>query len=391
MNALFCTLALILVPAAVPEGDPALDPPKVIVDAGPEYADEARIWQGIPGIERAENGRLWATWYSGGPTEGIWNYVLLYTSDDDGQSWTQKRIVHPDGIVRAFDPALWIDPLGRLWLFWSQGYGGDKNPTAVSNIWDGRAGVWAMVTESPGEEDPEWSAPRRLCNGVLMNKPTVTSTGSWLLPAALWRVAPNPDHAFHLTEEAGANVVGSRDNGGTWTRYGGARMSNPAFDEHMVVERGDGSLWMLLRTGRGIGQAVSKDGGQTWGETDPAAFSPLPSARFFLRRLASGKLLFVRHNPPDGKTRSHLTAFLSGDDGATWEGGLMVDERSGVSYPDGVETKDGRIYLIYDYSRYKERDILMAVFTEEDIMAGSFTSDAARERVLINKATGELP
>lgn len=391
MNPLILSIALLLFPSALPDGDPALAPPAIILNPGTEYADEARVWQGIPGLERAENGRLWATWYSGGPTEGAWNYVLLYTSDDDGATWTQRLIVHPEGSVRAFDPTLWLDPLGRLWLFWAQGYGGTKNPAVVHNIWDGRAGVWAIMTENPGDAEPTWSAPRRLCNGIMMNKPTVTSAGVWLLPAAQWRLTPNPEHGITLPEESGANVVGSRDQGGTWTRYGGARMPNAAFDEHMVVERGDGSLWMLLRTNLGIGQSVSRDGGQTWVESDPAAYAPLPSARFFLRRLASGNLLFVRHNPPDGKTRSHLTAYLSKDDGATWEGGLMVDERNGVSYPDGVQAEDGRIYLIYDFSRYKERDILMAVFKEDDVMAGNFTSDGARERVLINKASGDLP
>ncbi len=391
MNALLTLVALTFSVAAIPANDPALDPPVVVSNPGPEYADAARIWQGIPGIGRAANGRLWATWYSGGPTEGKWNYVLLYTSADDGVTWTQQLIVHPEGIVRAFDPTLWMDPLGRLWLFWAQGYGGDKNPAVVTNIWDGRAGVWAMHTENPDDAVPTWSPPRRLCNGIMMNKPTVTSTGAWLLPAAQWRLAPNPDHSFSLPEESGANVVGSRDNGGTWTRYGGARMANAAFDEHMVVERGDGSLWMLLRTNRGIGQSTSTDGGQTWTDSNPAAFAPLPSARFFLRRLQSGKLLFVRHNPPDGKTRSHLTAYLSADDGATWEGGLMIDERNGVSYPDGTETDDGRIYLIYDYSRYEAKEVLLTVFTEADVLAGAYTSDGARERVLINKATGTAP
>ena len=388
MVPLFLSLTAMLFPTAFPDGDPALDAPPVLLNPGPEYADDARVWQGIPGLERAKNGRLWATWYSGGPTEGAWNYVLLYTSDDDGASWNQHLVVHPEGKVRAFDPTLWIDPLGRLWLFWAQGYGGTENPATVQNIWDGRAGVWAIVTENPGDAAPDWSEPRRLCNGIMMNKPTVTSKGAWLLPAAQWRLAPHPEHGISLPEESGANVVGSRDQGGTWTRYGGARMPNAAFDEHMVVERQDGSLWMLLRTNRGIGQAVSRDDGQTWIDTNPAAFAPLPSARFFLRRLKSGNLLFVRHNPPDGKTRSHLTAYLSKDDGVTWEGGLMVDERSGVSYPDGVETADGSIYLIYDFSRYEAREILMAVFTEEDILAGDFLSDGARERVLINKATG---
>ena len=34
---------------------------------GPKYADGMRLFQGIPGLERARNGRLWAVWYAGGP------------------------------------------------------------------------------------------------------------------------------------------------------------------------------------------------------------------------------------------------------------------------------------------------------------------------------------
>jgi len=89
--------------------------------------------------------------------------------------------------------------------------------------------------------------------------------------------------------------------------------------------------------------------------------------------------------------RSHLTAFISKDDGATWQGGLMLDERNGVSYPDGVQSPDGVIRVIYDWNRYDEKNILMAVFTEEDVLAGKNVSGKTRLRALINRATGVNP
>lgn len=370
--------------------DPALEPPAIITVPEESYGDAARAWQGIPGIERSPAGRLWATWYSGGPGEGMWNYVLLYTSGDDGLTWSPVLVVDPPGDVRAFDPCLWLDPLGRLWLFWAQGRGGATLHN-VESIWDGRAGVWAIVTETPDENAPAWSAPRRLCNGIMMNKPTVTSTRAWLLPAAVWPMKAAPGIGHELPEESGANVIGSRDQGRTWTRFGGAVVEQRGFDEHMVVERRDGSLWMLLRTGPGIGESVSTDGGRTWSRGNPARFSPLPSARFFLRRLASGALLLVRHHPPEGKGRSHLTAFLSDDEGKSWSGGLVIDERVGVSYPDGVETEDGRLYVIYDFERTGAKEILFAVFREEDIRMRAFVTPNARERVLVNRASGGIP
>ena len=67
----------------------------------------------------------------------------------------------------------------------------------------------------------------------------------------------------------------------------------------------------------------------------------------------------------------------------------MLDSRIGVSYPDGKEDEDGTIYVTYDYDRLGAREILMAVFTEEDVLAGMTVTPKARLRVLVNRATGE--
>jgi hypothetical protein len=160
------------------------------------------------------------------------------------------------------------------------------------------------------------------------------------------------------------------------------------FDEHMIVERRDGSLWLLVRTKYGIGESVSPDRGRTWPDVAPTTI-PHPSARFFISRLASGNLLLVKHGPLDKATaRSHLTAYVSRDDGRTWGGGLLLDERTGVSYPDGQQTADGAIRIIYDFSRTDERNILLATFREEDAAAGRDTSGAVRLRQVVSKASG---
>jgi len=370
-------------PSVMQNQDVALQAPAINTAPGPEYRDELRAFQGIPGIERAGNGRLWATWYSGGTREGPLNYVLLATSEDDGATWSPPLLaIDPPGDVRAFDPCLWIDPGGRLWLFWAQGY----------SHWDGRAGVWAIVAGNPGGARPEWSAPRRLCNGIMMNKPLVASSGEWLLPAAIWGLPPNvmqESYGRPTPDESGSNVVSSQDQGATWHLLGGVDVPERACDEHMVVERRDGSLWMLVRTKYGIGESVSTDGGSTWSAGRPSSIAHIPAARFYIRRLLSGRLLLVKHNPPNGKSRSHLTAYLSDDDGETWYGGLVVDERDGVSYPDGVQGPDGTVYLVYDYQRKGAKQILMATFAEEDVSRGTPYSGGARMRIVVNQASGE--
>ena len=343
--------------------------PPVHRPPGPEYAADARAFQGIPGLERASNGRLWATWYGGGPGEGPENYIMLASSGDDGQTWSRVLLViDPPNEGRAFDPCLWHDPSGRLWLFWAQAH---HFIDAVS--------TWAMVTEQSDVPEPAWSQPRRLFNGVMMNKPTVLASGEWLLPAAIWRRAGS------------CRVMRSTDEGQSFELIGTATVPeekdrNP--DEPMIVQRNDGSLLMWVRTGYGIGQSTSTDGGSTWTDVAPTGIAH-PNARFFLRRLESGNLLLVKHGSLDKRSkRSHLTAYVSNDDGKTWGGGLLLDERTGVSYPDGVQTPDGKLYLIYDFDRMGEKQILMATFTEADAAAGKEVTDEIRLRVLVNQATG---
>ena len=41
----------------------------------------------------------------------------------------------------------------------------------------------------------------------------------------------------------------------------------------------------------------------------------------------------------------------STDDGKTWNDGLLLDERKGVSYPDGVQDRHGLIWITYDRDR----------------------------------------
>ena len=69
----------------------------------------------------------------------------------------------------------------------------------------------------------------------------------------------------------------------------------------------------------------------------------------------------------------------------TWQGGLMLDEREDVTYPDGVQTEDGTIHIIYDHQRTPLGEVLMATFTEDDVRAGKPVTDTVRLRVQIDR------
>jgi hypothetical protein len=82
---------------------------------------------------------------------------------------------------------------------------------------------------------------------------------------------------------------------------------------------------------------------------------------------------------------------LSEDDGKTWYGHLVLDERADVSYPDGVERSDGVSYVIYDRERTGAKEILLATFTEDDVAAGEPTSRVCRLNGVVSRASRAHP
>lgn len=356
----------------------SLKPPNILFNPENEkYKDKNRPWQGIPSIEVTKNGTLWAVFYSGGARESNENYALVVRSDDKGKTWSdiQIAIEHPDS-VRTFDPCIWKDPQDNLWITWVQSYG----------LYDGRCGVWAIKTDNPDDTSPKWSTPKRITNGILMNKPTFLFSGEWLLPCALWKdqeVAGKLAESFKNEEYS--NVYSSTDNGKSFMLKGGADVPDRHYDEHKVIEKKDGSLWMLVRTHYGIGQSYSYDGGKTW-STGKSTDWGGPNSRFHISRLASGNLLLVNHYKNTG--RNNIVAMISKDDGKTWEGYLTIDERNAVSYPNATQDIDGIIYIVYDRERYGDgaKEILMATVTEEDILAGKCISKIGKLKIVVNKA-----
>ncbi|MFO1040395.1 MAG: sialidase family protein [Planctomycetaceae bacterium] len=369
----------------------SLEPPAINTQPGPEYADSVRPGNMVIGIDRTPKGRLWAAWVGNGDSPN--GFFMLASSDDGGKTWSQPRVViDPTDLPgkpnrRSLVGNLWTDPLGRLWCFFDQSLG----------YFDGRGGDWFIRCDNPDAVEPTWSKPVRFADGCTLNKPTVLKNGDWLLPVSLWtrdRIHPWSEardfpgvESFKNSHQdldaiRMANVFASSDQGKTWQRRGGVSFPNTDFDEHMIVERKDGSLWMLARTTKGISESVSTDQGVTW---SPAVESTIKnvSARFFIRRLASGNLLLVKNGPTDVRLprRSSMMAFLSSDDGKTWGPGLLLDDRSEVSYPDGFQAPDGTIHILYDWNRHSDAEILLTTFTEQDIK-----SQTKPARFLVNKA-----
>ena len=67
---------------------------------------------------------------------------------------------------------------------------------------------------------------------------------------------------------------------------------------------------------------------------------------------------------------------------------MLLDERKGVSYPSGFQADDGTIYVSYDRKRKEQAEMLLARFTEEDVLADKGVSERFAQRLLINKTHG---
>lgn len=371
----------------MPHKDDSLLPAKFYYNptvdmANCRFANANRYFQGIPTIERTEKGMFYVAFYGGMKKEESGNFVAVFKSTDPtadfGEPWLVVEAPTPE--CRTFDACLWIDPTKRLWLFYTQSY------TYI----DGRFGVWASVCDDPDAAEPRFSEPRRIANGLMMNKPTVLSSGEWLLPCTIW--CDELSDLNDLPKERFSNVYCSRDNGESFTLIGHSDYEDRSTDEHMIVELKDGKLWMLIRGKHGIGQAFSDDKGYTWYDVGYSGIKN-PCSRFHIRRLRSGRLLFINHknyygldesNVIAGQGRNNLTAMLSEDEGKTWSEGLLFEERDMCSYPDVVETEDGRLFVVYDRDRYGAKEILIASFTEEDILSKKLVSKDSYVKKVIN-------
>lgn len=331
-----------------------------------------RLHEMVPSIAATSDGKqLFVVWYTGGKGENPGNYITVAVSLDGGTTWKNNElVVYPkNDETRFFDPSLWRDRTGKIWLFYTI--------SMQFKNWDLRGGVNAMSIKWDGNKIV-YQQPHVIADGVMMDKPIdVDGKNFALFPVSVWKLDEKDNSAEPNYVKEGTFIhqfvykkeIKVLD---TLSAYSAVHIQPEnirTFDEHQVVQTSKkNELICMIRTKKGIYYARSTDYGRTWDEPQPfTAAGPTTSSRFFIGKLNSGNLLLVMNN---STIRSKMTAFLSSDGGKTWPFKLLLDERMGVSYPDASQTKDGVIHVVFDRDRTSAKDILYCHFTEDDVRKG---------------------
>lgn len=340
-----------------------------------DFYPENKNWNGIPSVVQAGN-NLFIAYYTGGEGEpDDNNYISVAASDDLGQTWQNPWMVinaRPRGLVW---PLFFYNALGELCLIY-----GDNKMTGeqMIKLYDPAGPLEDITYTAPVKTGPPTS---------LACKPVLLSDGSLL-------------SAYGTTLGSDVHdtiIVRSTDNGSSFIDYATIKSTVDneyrVYAETAIVEKQDGTLWALRRLeyAMGIEQSFSADGGRTWTvATNDLPVPPFysPGSRFCMGRLQSGSLLFITNMKGRGTDRREMTVWLSEDDGETWPYSLVLDPTQS-SYPDFYQGEDGTIYVVHDRDRYGEGGIRLHCFTEEDVKAGEFCSESARQGISITKKDNE--
>lgn len=343
---------------------------KLSGETNENYYPESRKWNGISTAVSYGN-NLFAAWYTGGTKEPHSdNYIPVAASDDNGETWKDPfLIVDPINDTSVVLPVFFVNGAGELLLYYSVLPG--------SKMY----GIKLMNADGPLDQIT-YEGPFLVSQRTVFVKPTILSDGSIV---------------YATGDKVGySGVYKSVDDGYSYTKIATipSKYVKPekTYTEASIVERADGSLWMLSRLEKGyhggIEQAFSYDKGITWTTSEGGLEYPLqgPGSRTGFMKLRSGALLFVTNESTSN--RDMMTAYLSEDDGKTWPYSILID-RYTSAYPEVYQDPDGKILIVYDKGRYLENSIRLTILREEDIKAGRFVSNTARDKLTVTKLNKE--
>jgi len=274
-------------------------------------------------------------------------------STDEGLTWTQTPLFsEPAKFTVSSERALLRTREGVIISSWmnlterAQPKGWRWGEKAVS--W--QEFVLPTYTCRSTDEGQTWEAPVKLSDPwcgcihslIQMKSGRIVLVGQEIIPQ--WR---------HATVMWVSDDLGKSWQRGDMLDYGVGTHDHAGSLEGSVIERRDGSLYLLLRTESGfLWEATSRDGLKWEGlkQTTIPSVTCCPQ----MTRLTDGRIALLwnappRHDPKSGASRSELSLAFSEDETATWSKPVIVAANHApggrVSYPYLYERKPGELWI----------------------------------------------
>ncbi len=332
-----------------------------------------------PGIVECPNGDLLVSWYRGSGERTADDVAVFGARKKAGESqWSEAFLLADRPEFPDCNTCLMIDSQERLWLFW---------PTIIANSWESCLTNFRVSSSYTDDGPPAWEREglillkpddfseqanasleklvqrfepilndslkaeikvlkERLDSKLYQRlgwqprcKPTVLPSGRILLPL--------------YTDTFSISIMAISDDGGqNW--FASKPLMGFGAIQPSVLRRDDGTLVAYMRDNgpfNRVRAAASTDDGVTWGPVEQTELVN-PGSGLDGIRLNDGRWLLVYNDKPDSEhSRSRLAVSLSDDQGLTWGATrYLEDHDSGAyHYPAVIQSKDGRVHVIYSY------------------------------------------
>jgi predicted neuraminidase len=336
-----------------------------------------------PSIVETAGGDFLVSWFRGvGERTDDTSVIRGARLKPGAAEWSEPFVMADNRPLPDQNPTMFIDPQGRLWLFWissidnlvrgyfpmyriSTDYGNDGPPR-----WQWQSPLWVRPVEL--EETYVSAVDRMLAEGRIPERRIAALEEKKKLAAdkLLQRLGWMPRQPPIMLSETRMMVplysdvwnhslmAFTEDAGENWEFSKLMILSSYHNEQASLVRRKNGNIVAFMRASPRVKRAESSDGGMTWVE-DPLEI-PTPDSSVAAVALGSGNWLLAVNDTDEG--RHVLTVYLSDDEGATWKWKRALerfDRGEGAGhYPTLIEASDGSVHIVYthfDNARFGER------------------------------------
>ncbi|MBX7256848.1 MAG: exo-alpha-sialidase [Candidatus Hydrogenedentes bacterium] len=325
------------------------------------------------------NGDLLACWFQGSGERSADDVRIMGARMKKGEtSWSEPFLMADTPDFPDCNPVLFIDPQGRLWLFWI---------TVQGHRWELSLLKYRRATEYQGNGAPKWdwqdvillrqsdAFADTLKRGLeeLMPEEGMWSEYALPYPRMLKEAAKDqfkretgwmtrtvpvvlPSGRILLplySDGFNTSMMAITDDGGESWRASGPIVGLGPIQPTVVAKR-DGTLVAYMRDSGALPMralmSTSNDNGDTWSfarDTDIVN----PGSSLAVCGLKDGRWVMV-YNDSEADRRS-LAAMMSDDEGKTWKWSRHLDRtesgKGSYAYPCVIQSTDGTVHVTYSY------------------------------------------